>query len=105
MNKDEILAKSREENRQKDPYEMEIKIKASQIGTISSLIICFVLFLIQILAGGGMNYGLWGVIMAGCGGSNLFMGIKLKRQSSIVLGICYLLCGVIGAIVSICKMF
>lgn len=58
MNKEEILEKSHNENRQKDPYEMEINLKASQIGTMIVLIICFVLFFVQILAGGGMNYGL-----------------------------------------------
>ncbi|WP_432650423.1 DUF6442 family protein [Huintestinicola sp.] len=105
MNKEEILEKSRRENGQKDPYEMEINLKASQIGTMCALILCFVLFVVQILAGGGMNYGLWGVIMAACGAANLYAGIRLKNKNRIALGICYLLLGLLAAAVSICNMF
>lgn len=105
MNKEEILEKSRRENSQKDPYEMEINLKASQIGTICALILCFMLFVVQILAGGGMNYGLWGVIMAGSGGSSLYAGIKLKLKSRVWMGICYLIAAVLAAIVSIVDIF
>lgn len=52
-----------------------------------------------------MNYGMWGIIMAGGGASNMYAGIKLKNQSRMVVGICNLLLGMVAAAAFICNMF
>lgn len=104
MNKDEILEKSRKENSQKDPYEMEVNLNASQMGSICAVALCLILFVIQILVGGGMNYGLWSIIMSANGGSAIYKGIKLSNRNNLILGAAYLFCALLGAIVSVYSM-
>ena len=97
MNKEEILEKSRNENLQKDPYEMEINLKASNIGLMCGIILCFILFLIQIFCGLGCNYGLWSIIASVNAGAGIYKGIKLSNRNSMLLGVCYLLGALLGA--------
>ncbi|MDY3791155.1 MAG: hypothetical protein SOZ56_01615 [Oscillospiraceae bacterium] len=52
-----------------------------------------------------MNYGLWGAIMAGGGGSSIYAGIKLKHKSRVWMGIGYLIAAVLATIASIVNIF
>ena len=44
MNKEEILAMSRQENKDKDLYEMQVTESSANIGVITGAIICALLF-------------------------------------------------------------
>lgn len=104
MNKDEILEKSRRENSQKDPYEMEINLKASQIGVSFSFVLGFILFLVQLILGGGMNYSFWSIIMAVNAGASIYKGIKLSDRKNLIMGAVWCFCALAGAVASVLSM-
>lgn len=62
MNREEILERSRRENRNRDYYEEEL---AKQGGTIvggSMVLLATAFCVIQFLMGGGINYGLYAIV-------------------------------------------
>ena len=87
MNKEEILAKSREENKDKDLYAIEVMKKGSYIDILTAIITISILFVTEILVCGSTNYGLWAILTAINSSSNLYRGIKLKEKSKIIMGI------------------
>lgn len=58
MNKDEILAKSRAENKNKDVYEQEVLKQASRSAVVVQMSFATLFFVTQIMTGGGINWGL-----------------------------------------------
>lgn len=64
MEKDQILEKSRKENKNRDIYEKEILKEGRNIGAATAGILATVFFVIQILTGGGINYGLYAVVFS-----------------------------------------
>ena len=55
MNKDEILERSRRENKNQDIYEKEVIIKGNRYACIAAAILATIFFVIQIFVGGGIN--------------------------------------------------
>ncbi len=97
MNKEEILAMSRQENKEKDLFELEVNKKASTVGIYVAAIICGLLFAAEIFICGTSNYGLWSIIAAINGGIYLYSGIKLKDKGKLTVGVMFALITV-GAI-------
>ena len=62
MNKDEILAKSRAENKNKDVYEQEILKQASESAVVVQMVLATIFFVTQILVDNGTNWGLWALV-------------------------------------------
>ena len=80
MNKEEILERSRKENKNKDVYINEINTKGGNIAAIVGLILTTIIFISEILLGFGMNYGLYGIVFSVTGTSNLYKAIKLNTN-------------------------
>ena len=59
MEKEEILEKSRKENKNRDIFEKEVLKEGGNIGGIAAGILATLFFILQIAAGGGINYGLY----------------------------------------------
>lgn len=64
MNKDEILAKSRAENKNQDVYEQEVLKQASRSAVVVQMAFAALFFVTQIFVGDGINYGLWALIFS-----------------------------------------
>lgn len=62
MKKEEILEKSRKDNKNKDMYEKEVEIKAATWAAIAMLILAFIYFTYEIMSGKGTNYALYSLI-------------------------------------------
>ena len=75
MNKEEILEKSRKENRNKDVYEQEV--------------LATIFFVTQIFAGGGINWGLWALVFSANMTINWVKYIKLHRKYELAIAIAY----------------
>lgn len=86
MTKDEILAKSRQENNDKDLYKAEIDAKAGATGAVFGFILCAIFFVAELIICGTTNYSLWGVIAIANATARLYSGIKLRNKGSIVIG-------------------
>ena len=87
MNKDEILAKSRAENKNRDLYEQEVLKLANKSAVLVLLVLAAVFSVTQIFAGGGINYGVWGLVF----GANMTMSwvkyVKLRRKHELGIAI------------------
>ena len=102
MNKDEILAKSRAENKNKDVYEQEILNQASRSAVVVQIAFATLFFVTQILTGGGVNWGLWAIVFSANMTINWVKYIKLHRKYELVIAIAYTL---LVSVMSGCYIF
>ena len=89
MNKEEILEKSRAENRNKDIYEQEILKQASTSAVIVMMVLATIFFAAQIFVGGGMNWGIWALVFSANMTTFWVKYIKLHRKHELVMAIAY----------------
>lgn len=89
MDKNEILAKSRAENRNKDVYEQEVLKQASLSAVVVQMILAAAFFVAQIFAGGGINWGLWALVFSADMTTFWVKYIKLHRKHELVAAIAY----------------
>ena len=91
MNKDEILEKSRAENKNKDVYEQEVLKQASRSAVVVQMALATLFFVTQIFAGGGVNWGLWAIVFSASMTINWVKYFKLHRKYELVIAIAYTL--------------
>ena len=89
MNKDEILAKSRAENKNRDLYEQEVLKLANKSAVLVLLVLAAVFSVTQIFAGGGINWGLWALVFSANMTINWVKYIKLHRKYELAIAIAY----------------
>lgn len=89
MNREEILEKSRAENKNKDIYEQEILKQASTGAVVVMMILATVFFAAQIFVGGDANWGIWALVFS----SNMTIFwvkyVKLRRRHELVMAMVY----------------
>lgn len=91
MKKEEILERSRNENKDMDLYEKDIQIQAGNIGAFAAVILATIFFVIQILVGGGMNYGLYAIVFSVPAVGNIIKSVRMKRTRELTVAIVYAL--------------
>jgi len=101
INKDEILAKSRKENKDKDLFKIEVQTNAGNVGSIAAIILATFFFLIQSLIGDGWDFGLYAVIFSISAATFIVRAIRMKRKSDIVLSIIYTLATLVLSVIHI----
>ena len=89
MNKEEILAKSRAENKSKDVYEQEVLKQASNSAVIVQMFLAAIFFVTQIFVGGGINWGLWALVFSANMTTSWVKYIKLHRKQELMVAIAY----------------
>lgn len=105
MNKEEILAKSRQENKNQDLYDLQISEKSATVGVLTGVIICTILFVFEIFVCGNTNFSLWS-ILAGINASvGIYKGIKLRKCSTLAMGIMYAVIATLMLAYSIYRLF
>lgn len=92
MNKEEILEKSRKENKNKDVYEQEIIKQGNAIVCSVMVILATVFFIIQVLTGGGINYGLYAIVFCHSMVLSWMKWIKLRQRKELSLALLYTVC-------------
>lgn len=86
MNREEILAKSRNENQNRDIYELEVMRKGQRIAGLIGVSVTFALLLIErVILDVGMNYGYFLIILSAGTGLWLYKAVKLKRKHEALL--------------------
>ena len=91
MDKDEILEKSRQENKGQDVYENQIMQKGASLGTTAAAILATIFFVVQIFTGGGQNYGLYAVVCSIMATNFIVKSLYLKRRHEIAVAALYTL--------------
>ena len=89
MNKEEILEKSRAENRNRDIYEQEILKQASAGSVIVMLVLSVVFFAAQIFVGGGTNWGVWALVFSTHMTTFWVKYWRLRRGHELVMALIY----------------
>lgn len=89
MNKEEILEKSRAENKNKDIYEQEVLRQASTSASIVMTCLASIFFMMQMLIGGGANWGLWAVLLSANMTTFWVKYIRLRRKHEFVMAVIY----------------
>lgn len=94
MDKDEILAKSREENQNKDLAEAEVKAQVSTIALKVGVCICFILTFLHQTYRGSYDYGVWIVYIGIFAATCLGRYAKLRQRRDLVCGLLCIPCGI-----------
>ena len=89
MNKEEILAKSRAENKNKDVYEQEVLKQASSSAVIVMMVLAAIFFAAQIFVGDGMNWGIWALVFSANMTTFWAKYIKFRRKHEFVIASAY----------------
>lgn len=91
MEKDQILEKSRKENKNQDIYEKEILKEGRNIGAATAGILATIFFVIQILTGGGINYGLYAVVFSIPAAAFTVKAFRMKKKHEIFIAAIYII--------------
>ena len=87
MTKDEILAKSREENKERDLYTLSIECNAGRVGVIVMYAVVLILTIIHVIQTGNLNYMLWIVALSVDTAMDIYKAVKLKSKKAIASAI------------------
>ena len=91
MDKEEILSKSRAENKNRDMYELEISKLSGRVEALASMVIAAVFFIVQMAAGGGLNFGMWAIVFSADMANHWVKYIKLRRGGELLAALLYTL--------------
>lgn len=90
MKKEDVLQASRNENQNKDLYELEVARKGQRIGGLIGLSIAFALMCVErVIFEDGTNYGYFCIILSAALGLFTYKAIKLKRKQDIIMSVLY----------------
>jgi len=91
MEKEEILEKSRMENKNQDIFEKEVVKEGGNAGAITAAVLATIFFVSQILLGEGINYGLYAVVFSIPASQFIVKAIRLKRRHEAAVAVFYIL--------------
>ncbi|MDO5547983.1 MAG: DUF6442 family protein [Eubacteriales bacterium] len=86
MNKEEILRKSRQENKGQDERERRVYIQAGSWAAGVGGIVCALFILLDNIFAGSASYSTWAIYDAIFGTMWLVLAIQMKKKAGIVLG-------------------
>ena len=89
MNKEEILERSRKENKNQDMYEKEVIIQGDHYACIAAGVLATIFFVIQIFTGGGMNYGLYSVVFSMPMAGFWMKYLRMHKKHELFVAVCY----------------
>jgi len=104
INKEEILSKSKKENKDRDLFEREVQINAGSAGSITAIILATLFFVTQCLIGDGFDFGLYAILFSVSATGFIVKAIRMKRRRDIVFAILYTLATVILSVSHIYKL-
>ena len=89
MNKEEILAASRNENQNKDMVEKEALRMGNRVGNIAAASLALVFFAAQVIVGKGMNYALWALVLSMSCAIFWVKYVKMRKKHELLMAILY----------------
>lgn len=95
MERDEILAKSRSENKKQDEFYADAYKSSFRVGMLTVAAVCVLLMVVEHFVYGECNNGYIVIITAANAAVNLYKGIRLKDKNFIISGIVWSIATVI----------
>ena len=92
MDKDEILARSRKENKDRDFVEAEALAKANSIAINVGIMVCGVLSILHVIFRDTVDYGVWTVYFSVLAATMIVKFVKLRRRHELLIGLFYAAC-------------
>lgn len=89
MDKDEILKKSREENRDRDLVELEALHRANNIALSVSMLLCALISMLHAIFRDKPDFAVWIVQFGMLSTVMLVKFVKLRRRHELLLGLVY----------------
>lgn len=89
MNREEVLARSRKENNNRDMVEQEALRRGNLVANFVTTVLATVFFIVQIFTGGGMNYGIYAIVFSGFMSTFWVKWFRLRRPHELVMAILY----------------
>lgn len=89
MDRDEILKRSREENKDRDLVELEVLHKANNAALSVSMLICALVSVLHAIFRDSVNYAVWTVMFGMMATIMLVKYAKLRRRHELLLGLLY----------------
>jgi len=90
MDKDEILARSRKENQDRDFVEAEALGKANAIALSVGILVCGLLSVLHAMFADTPDYGIWTAYFSVLATTMIVKFVKLRRRHELVIGLLYL---------------
>ena len=103
-NREEILARSRSENKGKDLFEMEVQAKAGIWGACAAAVLAALFFTVQIVVGGGTNFGLFAIVFSTNAIGYTIKAIRMKRKNDITFATIHTIATLLFSIVHIYEL-
>ena len=101
MNKDDILQKSRKENKNGDEREEKIKLRSYATSAAIGALLCMVFVFIENIIFDRNTTLIWIIYCGMMFSKNILDAIKLKKKSDIVLSVLWGLCFAIDIVIYI----
>lgn len=106
MNKDEILLKSRKENKLQDERTKEVYAKAGNMAAkIGGLVCALILFFNTVIAGKEINYDGWAIYCSIYGTMWLISGVHLRKKTDLLFGVVIVGFGIINFVLYLKTLF
>ena len=94
VNREDILEKSRNENRNMDEMEKETSSRAGSLAAMVGGLLCIALIILESLYAQKPNMSYWGVYLSMTGTMLMFKYYRLRRTHELVFGIIQILLAV-----------
>lgn len=104
MDKQEILERSRKENKNKDIYEQEILKQGNSAANFVMIVLATVFFVVQIFAGGGSNYGIYAIVFSGSMATFWVKWFKLRRKYELIMAFLYTIVVIAFSAAHVCRL-
>ena len=94
MNKEEILAKSKQENHGQDIASLEVSKASMLFGWITAVCMLAFVAVVEALVHDRMNSGIFFAVMAGCSAIFINKYLKLRKRHELYIAIVYVIAAV-----------
>lgn len=91
MNKEEILAKSKQENHGQDIASLEVSKASMLFGWITAVCMLAFVAVVEALVHDRMNSGIFFAVMAGCSAIFINKYLKLRKRHELYIAIVYII--------------
>jgi hypothetical protein len=92
MNKEDILNRSRKENKNKDIAELEVIYQASNIAGRVGMLVCCIIAILEVIFTEGANLSTWAIYFSILATLMLVKYLKLRRRHELWITILYIAC-------------
>ena len=94
MNKEEIHAKSKQENRGQDIANLEVSKASMQFGWITAVCLLSLVAVVEAIVYERMNTGIFFAVMAGCSAIFINKYLKLHKRHELYISIVYIIAAI-----------